>query len=70
MDRTGQTYRHKVSGALIVVVKSKSMSSGTTRHTVLILDEAKEAPRGRKAGDQVEIDEVPVSPWMRNWEAV
>ena len=70
MDREGRTYKNRVSGALIVVVKSKSMSAGTTRHTVLILDEAKEAPRGRKSGDQVEIDEVPVQRWDAAWEAV
>ncbi len=70
MDREGRTYKNKTSGALIVVVQSKSMSSGTTRHTVLILDEAKEAARNRKAGDQVEIDEVPVQRWDANWEPV
>ena len=68
MHREGQTYKNKNSGSLIVVVKSKSMSSGTTRHTVLILDEAGSV--GRKAGDQVEIDEVPVQPWSKNWEPV
>ena len=70
MHREGRTYKHNVSGSIVLVVKSKSMSSGTTRHTVLILDEAKESPRGRKAGDQVEVDEVPVQRWDSNWEAV
>ncbi len=70
MDREGRTYRHKVSGSLVVVVKSKSMSAGTTRHTVLVLDEAKDARYGRKAGDQAEVDEVPVQKWDSQWEAV
>ena len=30
------------------------------------LDESKE--RGRQAGDQKEIDEVPVQPWAKSWE--
>ena len=68
MDREGRTYKNKVTGALIVVVKSKSMSSGTTRHTVLVLDESKETRR--KAGDQTEIDEVPVQRWDSTWESV
>ncbi len=66
MDREGRTYKHKVSGSLVLVIKSKSMSAGTTRHTVLVLDEA--AAVGKKAGDQWEIDEVPVQPWKKNWE--
>ncbi len=68
MDRQGRTYKHKNSSAVILVVRSRSMSSGTTRHTVLILDEG--SPQNRKAGDQVEIDEVPVQPWARGWEDV
>jgi len=68
MDREGRTYKNKVSGALIVVINSKPMSSGTTRHTVLVLDEA--GTTARKAGDQTDIDEVPVQKWDSQWEAV
>lgn len=72
MNREGQAYKNKKSGAIVVVVASKSMSAGTTRHTVLILDEAGEPKVGnvRKAGDQVDIDEVPTQPWDKGWEAV
>lgn len=72
MNREGTTYKNKNSGAIILVIASRSMSAGTTRHTVLILDEAGEAApvRGRHAGDQVDIDEVPVQPWDKAWAAV
>ncbi len=68
MNREGKTYKHKVSGSVILVVKSRSMSAGTTRHTVLILDEGMSV--GRRGGQQVEIDEVPVQPWTKGWEIV
>lgn len=68
MNREGTTYKNKTSGAIILVIASKSMSAGTTRHTVLVLDEA--GTIARKAGDQTDIDEVPVQPWDKAWAAV
>lgn len=70
MNREGKTYKHKRMGAVVVVVKTRRMSSGTARHTVLVLDVPDGAPGGRKVGDQVEIDEVPVEPFERYWEEI
>lgn len=67
MNREGKTYIHKGTGSLILVIKSKPMSAGTTRHTVLVIDSS---AVNRKAGDQVDIDEVPVQPWKRGWDEV
>jgi len=71
-NREGKTYRHKVTGAIVLVIKTVRMSAGTSRHTVLILDPDKAGVDGkaRKAGDQVEVDEVPVQKWDRLWEDV
>lgn len=68
MNREGQTYKNRKSGAIVLVVKSKSMSSGTTRHSVLILDEGAETNAKRKAGAEVEVDEVPVQRWAAVWD--
>jgi hypothetical protein len=69
MNREGRTYKHKVSGAIVVVIKSHRMSAGTTRHTLLVIDEAK-ANTTHGCGTQCEVDEVPVDPFNRNWDEV
>lgn len=65
-NREGKTYRHKMTDAVVLVVKSKPMSHATTRHTVMVLDEGK--ARGKPAGTQSDVDEVPHDPWSKNWE--
>lgn len=67
-NREGKTYRHRQNDAIVVVIKSHRMSAGTARHTVLVLDPGNSDKR--KAGEQVEIDEVPVQKWDRTWEEV
>lgn len=67
MNREGKTYRHKRMNAIVIVVKSKPMSHGTTRHTLLVLD--CDDPR-RLPGSQSDVDEVPHEPLERNWEEV
>lgn len=74
-NREGKTYRHKKNDALVVVVKTVRMSAGTARHTVLVLDPGNAVAssmdgRKRTAGEQVEIDEVPVARWANSWEEV
>lgn len=73
LNREGKTYRHRLNNALVLVVKSKRMSAGTAKHTILVL----EAGDGKtstgltiNAGEQRDIDEVPVDKWERNWEEV
>ncbi len=65
INREGKTYKHRRMNAIVVVVRSKPMSSGTMRHTLLVLD--CDDPR-RPPGSQSEVDEVPVEPFTRNWE--
>jgi len=67
MNREGKTYRHKNMGAIVVVIKSKPMSAGTTRHTLLVLDCTD--PR-RPPGSQSDVDEVPVNPFSRDWDEI
>lgn len=72
-NREGKTYRHRLNDALILVTKSKQMSAGTARHSVLVLEEGQgRTTTGKpiRAGDQMEMDEVPVDKWERNWEEV
>jgi hypothetical protein len=71
-NREGKTYRHRMNNAIVVVVRSRRMSAGTARHTVVVIDpgNAMTSGRARLGGEQVEIDEVPVSPWERMWEEV
>jgi hypothetical protein len=68
MNREGQTYRHRTSGSIVVVTHSKRMSAGTTRHTLLCIDPTNLSMR--KTGEVCDVDEVPVDPFDRNWEAV
>lgn len=68
LEREGKTYRHRQSSALVLVVKSVRMSAGTARHTVVVLDETNVI--SRRAGEQVDIDEVPVQKWDSIWEEV
>lgn len=69
-NREGKTYRHKVNNAIVVVIKTMRMSAGTARHTVLVLDPGDAGVNGRvrRAGEQVEVDEVPVQKWDKYWE--
>lgn len=67
-NREGQTYRHRDSDAIVVCLKSRSMSSGTMRHTLLVLDCGRSSHH--KDGAQTEVDEVPIRPWERDWEEV
>ena len=67
MNREGRTFKHKVSGAIVLVIKSHRMSAGTTRHTLLVIDCSSSM---RKDGEQIDVDEVPVQPFERNWEPV
>lgn len=70
-NREGKTYRNKQNGAIILVVKSLRMSAGTSRHTVLVLDPADAVRSNGKpyhAGEQSDVDEVPVQKWDRVWE--
>lgn len=67
MNREGHTYRHKQLKAVVVILKSRPMSSNTTRHTLLVLD--CDDPR-RKPGSQSDVDEVPIDLFSRNWERV
>jgi len=64
MNREGKTFRHKASGAIVLVIKSHRMSAGTTRHTLVVIDASAAI---RKDGTQCEVDEVPVDPFERNW---
>lgn len=66
-NREGQTLRHKASDAIVVVVKSRHMSQGTVRHTILVLDGGRS---NYKEGQQTEADEVPTAEWSRDWEEV
>lgn len=73
LNREGKTYRHRLNNALVLVVKSKRMSSGTAKHTILVLEEGDgSTSTGIKirAGEQRDIDEVPVNKWENNWEEV
>lgn len=74
MNREGKTYRHRLNNAIVVVVKSLRMSAGTSRHTILVLDPGNainpKTRESRKAGEQAEVDEVPVQKWDRDWEEV
>jgi hypothetical protein len=67
-NREGKTYRNKGNDAIVVVVKTTRVSAGTARHTVLVLDPG--SSEKRKAGEQVEIDELPVQKWDKGWEEV
>ena len=51
-----------------LVTASKRMSAGTTRHTLLVVDPTTGSLR--KAGEQCDVDEVPVEPFDRTWEEV
>jgi hypothetical protein len=68
MDRTGKTFEHKASGSVVVVTKSRQMSAGTSRHTLLVI--AAGAGSFRKDGEQCDVDEVPVEPFERNWKEI
>jgi len=68
MNREGRTYKHRASGSIVVVTASKRMSAGTTRHTLLVVDPTTGSLR--KAGEQCDVDEVPVEPFDRTWEEV
>lgn len=73
LNREGKTYRHRLNDALVLVVKSKRMSAGTAKHTILILEEGDgKTTTGTviRAGKQMDLDEVPVEKWERNWEEV
>jgi hypothetical protein len=64
-NREGCTYRHKISDAVVLCVKTRFMSQGTARHTLLVLD----AVRSRhKDGAQTEVDETPARRWEADWE--
>ena len=67
-NREGKTYRHKVSGSIVVVTHSRRMSAGTTRHTLLCIDPTESSLR--KTGEVCDVDEVPVEPFERIWEAM
>ncbi len=72
LNREGKTYRHRSNNAIVVVIKTVRMSTGTARHTILVLDpgEARLNGRSRQAGEQAEVDEVPVMRWDKDWEEV
>ncbi len=67
MNREGRTFKHIKSGAIVLVIKSKRMSAGTTRHTVLVIDSE---VKGRPVGSQTDVDEVPVRVFNEDWEAI
>jgi len=67
-NREGKTYRHRLNGAIVVVVKTARMSAGTSRHTIMVLDEGTQ--ERFPAGATAELDEVPVDPFERNWAEV
>lgn len=72
-NREGKTYRNKSNDAIVVVVKSLRMSAGTARHTVLVLDKGsgrRSSGQALNEGEQIEVDEVPVQKWERDWEEV
>ena len=72
LNREGKTYRHRTNDAMIVVVKTVRMSAGTARHTILVLDPGNavdgKTGKPRVAGSTIEVDEVPVQKWDRDWE--
>ena len=74
LNREGKTYRNKGNDAIVVVIKTVRMSAGTSRHTILVLDPANavnpKTREPRKAGEQAEVDEVPVQKWAKDWEEV
>ena len=73
MNREGKSYRHRQNNALVLVIKSKRMSAGTARHTVLVLDKGNGTRTGGQPlneGEQIDVEEVPVDKWERNWEDV
>lgn len=65
-NREGTTYRHRATDAIVLCVKSRHMSFGTSRHTIVVIDCANS--NRYKDGQQVEVDETPMEPWERHWE--
>ena len=69
MDRTGLTYMHRVVGMIALVTSSKPMSSGTTRHTLICLDQGPTFSSDT-TGQVLVVDDVPVSPFEGSWKEV
>lgn len=66
-SREGNTYRHKATDAIVLCIRTRFLSHGTARHTLLVLDKANST---YPDGAQTDADETPARVWDRDWEEV
>jgi len=66
INRRRQTFRHRSSNAVVLVVNSRQLSFGTGRHTLVVIDPGQSR---HKVSSTVEADERQ-NDWEYFWEQI